>query len=1471
MVVVDRLSKYNHFISLAHPFNAPQISQIFLDNIYKLHGFPESIVSDRDKVFISLFWKELFKLLQVKLLMSTAYHPQTDGQTEVVNRSLKCYLRCIYGEKPKEWNKWLSFAEWWYNTNYHTTLNTTPYEVLYGQTPPIHIAYVNEESRVDTVDKTLTAREEVIQALRFHLKRTQDRMKMQADKNRSEREFVVGDWVYLKQQPPRQAKIGAVAYKLILPNQAQIHDVFHVSQLKKCKGQQIAMGTLPQFTHWWSDAPTQEATRVSLVPGVTPGPSSGVRGSGDDSGVSRDGGGDEEGSATVTATVSALVAAPISLGGQTDILAQRSLGKVDPCPLMVDPPVAFSADDPTKLMALVSLVDTLSLSNPRPILQLDGGTRKRYRNMSSGRFCQSLRRYPETTHRLPSSRFHKIMSPRRTLGDNITTTPSGISENVFGSTSGGTLKVNVETPLLGPLLPPTKVLTVVMGKKVGDADLKKPFKEAVKTPLTQRTIRFFGLEFKMLANIKLYDETTDPEDHLIRFLSAANSVPKTVDEMMIRLNDFVISEEAFTSTKLPKAKASKAFKVNRAGWYEGRPVSRRRLRRQLEIALKSGKLNHLIKDVRQRGQRNTKGRDIGKYKVINMVRSWPEDKKRKSTKRDESWTKAPIVFPPLLMEDVLDEPLIIESVMEGYLVSSVYVDQGALVEVGKEANSREKGQSKYSFGGRRPEESGSDRTNFGQSVISRPADDDWRKPFGRVQEPAQNTTKRKVEEGKFLGYVVTSDGIRANLKETKAITDVQSPRTLREMQSLSGKLAVLKSGNKSRECGIAEGKKGKQCPIHCVSRTILNKAQASGKLVKYSVELGSYNITYEPRNVIEGHVPVDFLSEASTLFTDDASNSKGSRAGLVLISPNGVEFTYALLLNFTSTHNEVKYNALLIGLCMEREMKVQDINVKVDSKLVESQINGSYVASSTSMIKYLVTKRECIAGFKSFTIQNIPRNVNQKADILRGRRQLDDAHHTLSCQRNMDERQLQKKGPEDENQSVYPWGGCTLQEGVFGTHLKVASYRQQVTISELLLASYRMNERQMQSKEGKVDLSKALVASLVVTECSAIESKNSNSEHAFNKLISDQQMTKCHLLRWKSTGRTFKTDGLRWIPTGKMLMDITTKVDSEPPHGLNDDITNLYECDQTLNVGAEPSRVERPASTAPAVLVLVNSTGTPSSTTIVQDAPYPSHSPSSLAIQCPKSHKGVEAVSTTIEDNPFAPIDNNPFVNVFAPKPTAKASSFEDARLVAKGYHQEEGINFEESFTSVARIKAIRIFIANAASKNMTINQMDVKTVFLNGKLKEEVYVSQPEGFINPDHLTHVYRLKKALYGLKQAPRAWYDTLSRFLLDNKFSKGDVDPTLFTRNTGKHILLVQIYVDDIIFTSGDPKACDIFSNEMSSKFQMYQASPTKKHLEALKGVFQYLKGIINWGLWYPKDTAMALTSYADADHAGFQDT
>ncbi|GKA89322.1 retrovirus-related pol polyprotein from transposon TNT 1-94 [Tanacetum coccineum] len=145
------------------------------------------------------------------------------------------------------------------------------------------------------------------------------------------------------------------------------------------------------------------------------------------------------------------------------------------------------------------------------------------------------------------------------------------------------------------------------------------------------------------------------------------------------------------------------------------------------------------------------------------------------------------------------------------------------------------------------------------------------------------------------------------------------------------------------------------------------------------------------------------------------------------------------------------------------------------------------------------------------------------------------------------------------------------------------------------------------------------------------------------------------------------------------------------------------------------------------------------------------------------------------------------------------------ARLVAKGYAQEEGIDFEESFAPVARLEAVRIFVAHAAHKSFPIYQMDVKTAFLNGPLKEEVYVAQPEGFVDPDHPEKVYLLRKALYGLKQAPRAWYDELSNFLMSKGFTKGTIDLTLFKIKYGEDILLVQIYVDDIIFRSTVPIA------------------------------------------------------------------
>nr|GEW24228.1 retrovirus-related Pol polyprotein from transposon TNT 1-94 [Tanacetum cinerariifolium] len=288
------------------------------------------------------------------------------------------------------------------------------------------------------------------------------------------------------------------------------------------------------------------------------------------------------------------------------------------------------------------------------------------------------------------------------------------------------------------------------------------------------------------------------------------------------------------------------------------------------------------------------------------------------------------------------------------------------------------------------------------------------------------------------------------------------------------------------------------------------------------------------------------------------------------------------------------------------------------------------------------------------------------------------------------------------------------------------------------------------------------------------------------------------------------------------------------------------------------------------------------------------------------------------------------------------------ARLVARGYRQEEGIDFEESF-----------------ALNMVVYQMDAKTAFLNGNLREEVYVSQPDRFVDQDNPNHVYKLKKALHGLKQDPHAWYDMLSSFLISQDISKGSVDPTLFIRRNDNDLLLAQIYVNDIIFAASTPELCDLFANLMCSKFKMsmmgkisfflglqisqsprgifinqskyaleslkkygfescdpvdtpmvekskldedkegkavdpshycrmidtllyltasrpdlqfaicmcarYQARPTEEHVHAVKMIFLYLRGTIHRGLWYSKDSSIALTAFADADHAGCQYT
>jgi hypothetical protein len=251
-VVVDRLSKYGHFTPLKHPYTAAQVAQTFFEVIFKLHG------CDRDPVFTGIFWRELFRLRGTKFNFSSAYHPQTDGQTEVVNHTIEMYLRCFTSSSPKQWAKWLPWVEYCYNTGYHSATKWTPFQIVYGRPPPPLLPYVPGTTKSAAVEDTLKARDKILQEVRQHLLEAQNRMKQVYDKGHMEQSFSEGEWVYLKLRGYRQQsvqkrhnqklapkfygpyrivkKIGPVAYRLALPPQTKIHDVFHVSVLKKWVG-----------------------------------------------------------------------------------------------------------------------------------------------------------------------------------------------------------------------------------------------------------------------------------------------------------------------------------------------------------------------------------------------------------------------------------------------------------------------------------------------------------------------------------------------------------------------------------------------------------------------------------------------------------------------------------------------------------------------------------------------------------------------------------------------------------------------------------------------------------------------------------------------------------------------------------------------------------------------------------------------------------------------------------------------------------------------------------------------------------------------------------------------------------------------------------------------------------------------------------------------------------------------------------
>ncbi|KAJ9555801.1 hypothetical protein OSB04_010415 [Centaurea solstitialis] len=1434
-VIVDRLTKSAHFLEMRETLPMDKLAKLYIKEIVRRHGVPLSIVSDRDSRFTSQFWHGLQEGLGTKLKLSTAYHPQTDGQSERTIQTLEDMLRSCVIDFGGNWDTHLPLVEFAYNNSYHSSIGMAPFEALYGRkcrTPTCWLEagekqFAGPEITQETADK--------VKGIRERLKAAQDRQKSYADKKRRPVEFQVGERVMLKVSPwkgiirfgkrgklsPRflgpftiLEKVGLQAYRLELPPEMDgIHPTFHVCYLRKCL-----------------------AEEESVIP-----------------------------------------------------LSEIRVDNGNRC---IEEPEAILESKTKKLRHKEVTMVKVQWKHHRGA------------NVTWEAEEDMKRRYPHLFTNAP-------MSPALGL--------------LLGARTSDGVMIDMASRYQARRFVPTHKKVVPKQNRSS-----QPKRKVQKKKVEKKSVKLVT-KWVPKASLSHTTASTSSDNNSVASESSGNSI-NSVEVNTAASN--ISSDNSNSAT----SQVNTAVSNNSSGNSNNVTTDKSSLRKPIITKYSSHEIpnkDYLLK--------------LNRLTESNQGR-------RSSLWHVDSGCSRHMTGIMSLLEDF-------KKFEGGHVAFGDNPNGGKISGKGKVSKGKMTFDDVYFV----------EQLKYNLLSVSQVCD----KKFGVFFTDTECLILApgyKIDESKVM--------LRTPRKDNVYCLDIEDASSLSSLNCLFSKASVSESSLWHRRMCHMNFKNMNLLVKNNLVRGLPAKEFSSDDHCVACLKGKQHKNSHKSKEVNTISSPLQLLH--MDLFGPTNVMSIGKKSYCLVIVDDYSRFTWVYSLRtkdetsglikpfVTRVENKTNLRVKVIRSDNGTEFKNADLNSFCEEKGIERQYSAPRTPQQNGVAER--RNRTLIEAARTMLADSkLP--ITFWAEAVNTACYVQNRVLIVKSKGKTPYELFEKKKPYIG--FLQPFGcPCTTLDTK--THLGkfesksddgfFVGYSSQSKALRVFNSSTRIIE---ESDNVKCNVNTPNIPGSGPNWLFDIDSLTNslNMSYTVNTGSGTEQA--------QEPSPTFVmfpmplVDSNDACTTAESLVDdqtdsrSTEKIDDQPieessPSQNLDDIPVLEEGPQwdqepevnDSNLGVdlteEPLHLTRTQKNHPPTLVIGDIQSPMITRKQSKSLPNPHLSMISVFLSQTEPKKAYDAMKDPswieamqeellqfVLQHVWDLVDLPKGHRVIGTKWIFRNKTDErgiviknKARLVAQGYTQEEGIDYDDVFAPVARIEAIRLFLAFASYKGFKVYQMDVKSAFLYGTIDEEVYVSQPPGFEDPKYPDKVYKLRKALYGLHQAPRAWYDTLSSYLLENKFERGVIDKTLFIKRTKTDMLLVQIYVDDIIFGSTKDDMCKEFEELMHKKFKMssmgeltfflglqvkqkpkgifinqskyvasmlqkfgindakpastpmethkhltadvegeYQVRPKESHLHAVKRIFKYLKGQPRLGLWYPNDSSFDLVAYTDSDYGG----